>query len=306
MKKKLYFLLLMLLCTTLSFAQVSVQGVPRKLARSAKAEVASIMPNIDFNSIQCWIGTGKNRAALVVKWDDEKGNNTNLVWGYKWSGKATGVDMLKAIAAADPRFYMLVNDGTQYGTAVGGLGFDINGNGNIKLFKGNSSFSLTDGVYNCEDYTFDKFTSNDAADHWRAGWYDGYWSYWTTNSLNQAYGYSSVGATSRELTSGCVDGWSYISDMSNWYSNDMSGNIEYVSTPTIASAKAKIKSAVAETGKVTTVNNLKEFAEALKNATDGETIKFREGLRGTEFDTSGILDYAEINTVLLLMEMVLS
>lgn len=60
MKKKLYFLLLMLLCTTLSFAQVSVQGVPRKLARSTKAEVASIMPNIDFNSIQCWIGTGKN------------------------------------------------------------------------------------------------------------------------------------------------------------------------------------------------------------------------------------------------------
>lgn len=41
--------------------------------------------------------------------------------------------MLKAVAAADPRFYMLVNEGTQYGTAVGGLGYDINGNGNIKL-----------------------------------------------------------------------------------------------------------------------------------------------------------------------------
>lgn len=75
----------------------------------------------------------------------------------------------------------------------------------------------------------------------------------------------------------------------------MSGKLEYVSTLTVPTAKAKIKSATAETGKVTTVNNLKEFAEALKNATDGETIKFREGLRGTEFDTSGILDYAEIN-----------
>lgn len=295
MKKKLYFLLLMLLCTTFAFAQVCVQGVPRKLARSAKAEIASVMPNIDFDNIQYWVGNGRNHAALVVKWDDGKGNNTNLVWGYRWSGKATGVDMLKAVAAADPRFYMLVNEGTQYGTAVGGLGYDINGNGNIKLLNGSSSFSLTAGTYNCADYTFDKFTSNDASDHWCAGWYNGYWSYWTTNSLDQAYGYSSVGATSRELTSGCVDGWSYISDMSNWYSNDMSGKLEYVSTLTVPTAKAKIKSATAETGKVTTVNNLKEFAEALKNATDGETIKFREGLRGTEFDTSGILDYAEIN-----------
>lgn len=295
MKKKLYFLLLMLLCTTFTFAQVSVQGVPRKFARSAKAETSAVMPNVDFNSIQYWVGDGRNQAALVVKWDDGNGNNTNLVWGYKWSGKATGVDMLKAIAAADPRFYMLVNDGTQYGTAVGGLGYDINGNGNVKLLNDGNSFNLTDGVYNCADYSFDKFTSNDAADHWHAGWYNGYWSYWTANSVSQAYGYSSVGATSRELTSGCVDGWSYISDMSNWYSNDMSGNLEYVSTPTVASVKTMMKSAKAETAKVTTVNNIAEFAAALKNATDGETIKFREGLRGTEFDTSGVLDYAEIN-----------
>ena len=104
MKKKLYFLLLMLLCTTFAFAQVCVQGVPRKLARSAKAEIASVMPNIDFDNIQYWVGNGRNHAALVVKWDDGNGNNTNLVWGYRWSGKATGVDMLKAVAAADPRF----------------------------------------------------------------------------------------------------------------------------------------------------------------------------------------------------------
>ncbi len=35
MKKKLYFLLLMLLCATFSFAQVKVQGVPRNLSESA-------------------------------------------------------------------------------------------------------------------------------------------------------------------------------------------------------------------------------------------------------------------------------
>lgn len=56
MKKKLYFLLLMLLCTTFAFAQVGVQGVPRKLARSAKAEIVSVMPNIDFDNIQYWVG----------------------------------------------------------------------------------------------------------------------------------------------------------------------------------------------------------------------------------------------------------
>ena len=70
MKKKLYFLLLMLLCTTFAFAQVCVQGVPRKLARSAKAEIASVMPNIDFDNIQYWVGNGRNHA----KTKNYKGN----------------------------------------------------------------------------------------------------------------------------------------------------------------------------------------------------------------------------------------
>lgn len=265
------------------------------MPRNAKATIASVMPNIDFDSIQCWVGTGKKRAALVVKWDDGKGNNTNLVWGYKWNGDATGEEMLKAVAAADPRFYMLVNDGTQYGSAIGGIGYDLNENGNIKLMKCSSSFELTDGVYNCANYTFDDFTSNDTSDHWRAGWYNGYWSYWTTSSTTEAYDYSSVGATSRKLTDRCIDGWSFISDMSSWYSNDMSGTLEYVSTPATTSAKAIVMSTSAESSKVTTVNNLEEFVKALGSASDGETIKFREGLRGTEFNAKGILDYAEIN-----------
>jgi hypothetical protein len=52
-----------------------------------------------FDDIQFWTGSGTNRSALVLQWNDGS-TPTSLAWGYRWSGNATGIDMLKAIAGA--------------------------------------------------------------------------------------------------------------------------------------------------------------------------------------------------------------
>lgn len=281
----------------LTMAQnLTVQGIPRSEV-PAKKKVPfkepneSIRPDINFDSICYYVGSGRNRSALVVKWDDGKGNNTNLVWGYKWnsSSDGTGEAMLRAIADADPRFYMLVYGGTAYGTAIGGLGFDLNGNGNIQLIQSGNNYILSNGVYNTTAYDFDSWSSNDPLDHWRSGWYNGYWSYWTSDNTSTPYVYSSVGVSARTLSNGCIDGWSFMSDMVNWYSNDMSGNIEYVSSP-LSREGSNVGHANKNerTSQTFTVNSLKEMQETIKSDkfSDGDTIKFREGLRGTVLENT--------------------
>lgn len=233
MKKKLYFLFLMLLCATFSFAQVSVQGVPRNLGKSHKV-AKSVNSTVDFSKINYWVGEGDNESALVIKWNDGKGSDKNLVWGYRWDGSASGVDMVQAIAAADARFYVLVKGDTQYGAAIGGFGYDLNGNGNIQLLNNGKACDVIDGVCNTNDYNFDDFTSNDPEDHWGAGWRKAYWSYWLADKNNPVFEYSNVGASSRELTDGSIDGWSLVTDMSKWDSADMSGELEYVSDPNVS------------------------------------------------------------------------
>lgn len=60
-------------------------------------------------------------------------------------------------------------------------------------------------------YDFDDYTAIDATDHWASGWYSGYWSYYTAGNLTEEPDYSSVGASSRILTDGSLDLWSFSS-----------------------------------------------------------------------------------------------
>ena len=66
------------------------------LAGTASAQM------LNFVDIQNWTGTGANQAAMVIDWHDNKGPES-LVWGYRWDGAATGLQMLQPIDAADPR-----------------------------------------------------------------------------------------------------------------------------------------------------------------------------------------------------------
>lgn len=215
--KQNYFLRILLLFTFLVNAQVKVQGVIRyDLKQNSTAKIQqskSTTSTIDFDAIKYWVGTGANKAALVVQWNDGK-NSDALVWGFRWDGTATGVDMVKAIAKADHRFFALQYDsGPTLGTAIGGLGFDLNGTNTIGLYKdGNTTYPHypVDGLVNTSGYDFDNFTAIDATDHWQSGWAtNGYWSYWVKNPADSDFSYSTTGASSRVLENGSWDLWSY-------------------------------------------------------------------------------------------------
>jgi hypothetical protein len=93
-----------------------------------------------------------------------------------------GEDMLKAIAKADHRLYTLLYQGTQFGSAVGGIGFDLNGqNTNALIKSGNTVYPLypVNGFVNTTAYDFDNYNYGCRNDHWQSGWtVNGYWSYW--------------------------------------------------------------------------------------------------------------------------------
>lgn len=239
--KKVYSLLLLLVCAVLTVsAQVSVQGVPRSVLglksnaghRVLHKSQSKSSDVVDFDSIRYWVGEGSSKSALVVKWNDGKGATHKLAWGYLWNStdEPTGEAMLRAVAKADPRFYMLATS-SSFGAFIGGLGFDANGNGHMSLVKGSTTYTLTDGAYDTDSYELDDWCSSDAKDYWNSGCYNGYWSYYVTNSVNSDYEYSDLGASYRTLTDGCVDGWTFCTDMTDWYSADMSGDVTYVSQP---------------------------------------------------------------------------
>ena len=81
---------------------------------------------VSFNDIQFWIGSGTNRAGLVIEWSTPEsfGYTTvpapiadkSLVWGYRFNGTATGAQMFNAIVAADPRLYAVEAFYAGYGT----------------------------------------------------------------------------------------------------------------------------------------------------------------------------------------------
>ena len=218
MKRIFTFIVCLLLFAGARAQVTTVQGQPHPsmLFRSTKANVPTAMAadgSFAMDDIKYWVGEGENSAALVIQWnyDDEEHSS---VWGYRWSGKATGIDMIMALAQADPRLYVLTEPGTSYGTAVGGFGFDRNGNGLISLtVDGKTVSPYVSGVFTTAGYGYDDYTATDPADYWRSGWYKGYWSYWVKEGAGN-FGYSGVGASSRILQNGSWDGWNFAVNMS--------------------------------------------------------------------------------------------
>ncbi|MEM1157809.1 MAG: PEP-CTERM sorting domain-containing protein [Verrucomicrobiota bacterium] len=98
-----------------------------------------------------YYGTGSNRAAFVVDWNNGAGNEV-LAWGYNWDGGATMETMISDLAAADPNLFVRWDSDAGLGAFLYGLGyqngataFDV-----IGAFdpSGNpSSSSFIDGVW---------------------------------------------------------------------------------------------------------------------------------------------------------------
>lgn len=207
--KRFTFLMVSLCLALLTFGQVTVkvQGVPRTVSKDYVVKATNVC-DVDFSKIKRWVGKGSNSSALVIRWNDDKDENKSLVWGYKWDGEKKGADMLADIAAADPSFYYLVYGKTQYGSAFGGFGFDLNGDGNIGLMKKDKECELVNNICFTSQYDFDDYTAKDEADHWKSGWYKGFWGY-SLGTVGEAYKFSGVGASGRKLTDKCVDLWSF-------------------------------------------------------------------------------------------------
>lgn len=196
--------------------------------------------NFTFDMIKNWTGEGENKAALVIQWnyDDEP---AALVFGYRWTGQATGADMLKAVVKNNPRLYALM----QYtnvssptdpngGYTINGIGWDVDDDGDIALIdtgNGNQVYESEDGFFEhprgykpgqggSSDYDYDNWKARDTDDMWWAGWYTGYWSYWVKDNATDNFSYSSWGASGRVLENGSWDGWNFAPGMSsqNWKS----------------------------------------------------------------------------------------
>lgn len=237
--KKFYLFTLLFLFVFFTNAQIKVQGVLRNDIQGTTNQLNVAAPSITFSDIKYWIGTGSNEAAFVVQWNDGK-NPDALVWGFRWNGTATGADMIKAIAKEDQRFFTLLYQGTPQGIAVGGFGFDLDGqNLNALYYNGNTSSPLSpvNGIVNTTAYNFDNYTGVDADDHWKSGWAaNGYWSYWIKNPANANFGYSGVGASSRVLQNGSWDVWNFNPSFNSVpISSTMTPVVPYVSSASLMS-----------------------------------------------------------------------
>ncbi|WP_374173602.1 DUF5074 domain-containing protein [Flavobacterium tructae] len=212
--KKNYLLLLMFLSVFFIRGQVVSEGtIPNNNKQAAaKNKIAKNTTAVTtFDDIKYWIGTGSNRAAFAVQWNDGK-NTDALVWGFRWEGTATGEDMLKAILKTDRRFFALLYKGTQTGSLTGGLGFDLNGIKTIGLYKGTDyTYPLypTNGFVNTAAYDFDSYTAIDTNDHWQSGWTNGEWTYWGKNPADADFTVASTGASGRILQNDSWDVWNY-------------------------------------------------------------------------------------------------
>ncbi len=158
-----------------------------------------------LDDIEFWVGTGSNRAALVIDWDDS-GAHSPLAWGYRWSGIATGESMFRAVISADVRLYARLGTPGPFGPPLFGIGYDRNGNG----------FGLSDGTVFTQGVAVtvpsDGVTPSDPGDSYNEGWDTGFWSYYGSHGspyIGGSWESASQGFSDRVLADGDWDGFSF-------------------------------------------------------------------------------------------------
>lgn len=236
--KKIFTSIVLALCISVSvLAQtttINVQGQQRRVnatvaARIQKTAKAVASTGIDFSKIERWAGEGDCKAALAIKWADGQNDGKTLVWGYRWksSEQKTGEDLVRAVAKADPAFYVLAESGSAFGTAFGGFGYDIDGNRYVTVTTPKKEVYPRNGIVYVSSSVFDKCGATEITrDAWNSGWYSGFWSYNVAEKAEDALGFSSTGASGRVLTDGCVDAWVF--SKFSGASNEYDGNLEYL------------------------------------------------------------------------------
>ncbi len=174
---------------------------------TAAGAVVALVPSqsaASFDDIAFWAGTGAHRAALVIDWQDAQAP-PSLLWGFRWDGTATGLDMLTAVIQADPRLFGHLGQ-FGWGTAVFGLGYDLNANG---VFAVAPPLAFDSGGLAVDTNPDDARAAVDDGDHWREGWNTGFWAYYLKGSSGEAWESAMTGAADRVLSDGAWDGYSF-------------------------------------------------------------------------------------------------
>jgi hypothetical protein len=151
--------------------------------------VAIKSPATSLNDIQFWVGSGTNRAALVVEWTTPEsfGSTTvpapiadkSLVWGYRFNGTVTGEQMFNAILAADPRLYVVEVIFPGFGASVQGIGFHLGGGGDLGITDGTTTNHFTNGLLTNATVYVDAASSLNPGDLYWSGWNGPNWELWT-------------------------------------------------------------------------------------------------------------------------------
>ena len=126
---------------------------------------------LGFADIQNWTGTGPNRAAFVLDFND---GAPATAWGFYFSGAPTGYAMLTAIDAANPDLAIEFETYDGFGPAPTRF-----------TYGGRTRAGFDSGT-------------------------PGYWAYFTadgTQSQPSSWMYSDIGAGTRSLADGSWDGW---------------------------------------------------------------------------------------------------
>jgi hypothetical protein len=162
-----------------------------------------------FDDIEFWVGSGANRAAVVIDWVDDSSEPPALAWGYRWDGIARGSDMLAAVVAADSRLFAKLRGVPTSPDAIFGLGYDADDDG---------AFSLDDGtVFDDAGFAFNAEPTDGVAavsslDYYVEGWLAGFWHYGVAEGNpfdGGIWADSKLGMASRVLTDGAWDSWTF-------------------------------------------------------------------------------------------------
>lgn len=176
----------------------------RNFIFAALANFTLTSPAATFDDVQFWVGSGANQAALVIDWNNGK-SPESLLWGYRWDGTATGLDMLQAVVNADSRLFAHL--GTYvWGTATLGFGYDLNNSGGFAV---SPSLAFDSGGLALDTNPDDNRVATDAADHWLEGWNNGFWAYYLKGSAAENWASALTGAGDRTLADGAWDGFSF-------------------------------------------------------------------------------------------------
>ncbi len=89
-----------------------------------------------FNDITYWIGSGTNKCAVVIDFNDGSVANCSFAWGFRWNGDAPSMKaILDEITAEDPRLKMFAS-ASQYGSFIEAFGYDVDGDGGTFTMSG--------------------------------------------------------------------------------------------------------------------------------------------------------------------------